>query len=208
MRFIVVIWSILWMPLGGAAAIDRGVFELLKERIDDKQHHTQTVKSGRERAVLCGYCHGKDGNSVKNYIPNLAAQNPEYLVNQFEQFAKKQRKNYVMERLAASLSDSEKVNLALYFASLKVSSRTTEHPELVAKGKSVFFCICYTCHGKDALGKENLPRLAGQPEDYIVKTLHYFKSGQKRNVDSPMPGIVTQLTDQEIKAVAAYITSM
>lgn len=207
MRF-VVMWGMLWISTCGAVEIEKGILELLKDRMDNTQHHAQLVKKGQERAILCGYCHGKDGNSVKNYIPNLAAQNPEYLVNQFEQFAKKKRKNYVMEKLASSLSDSEKVNLALYFASLKVNPRSTEYPELVDKGKSVFSRLCYTCHGKDGFGKENLPRLAGQPEEYIAKTLHYFKNGQKRNMDSPMPGIVTQLTDQEIKAVAAYITSM
>ena len=60
----------------------------------------QAIRMGKERAILCNQCHGEDGNSKTPDVPNLASQNPKYLLEQIEKFATGSRKNYVMNALS------------------------------------------------------------------------------------------------------------
>lgn len=185
------------------------MIELLKSIQNSPYSLKQAIQQGKDRAVLCGYCHGKDGNSVKGYIPNLAGQHPEYLVTQFEAFSQGNRYNYVMAKLAKNLSIIERVNLALYYSSLQVKPvATSTHEELKPIGKAIFTSRCAACHGVDGLGQNSLPRLAGQPEQFIINSLNIFKKGKRKLPGSPMPGIAAGLTKQGIAAVAAHITSM
>lgn len=172
----------------------------------DQQLYQQAIMAGEERVVLCGYCHGKDGNSVRSYIPNLASQTPEYLINQFEQFARGERENLVMTKLAGILNDDERVNIALYYSQLKAEARQTTQPQLVADGEKLFFQKCSVCHSSDASGNHAMPRLAGQPENYLITTLHGFRDGNTRG-SSPMASIASELKDAEITSLAAYLTS-
>ena len=64
---------------------------------------------------------------------------------------------------------------------------------------------CQVCHGPDALGKADFPRLAGQHAKYIVKQLNYIQSLVR--AAPVMHGTVKDLTPAEIVAVAAYVQS-
>ncbi|GAA6134185.1 c-type cytochrome [Oceaniserpentilla sp. 4NH20-0058] len=164
------------------------------------------LEDGKDRSMLCGYCHGKDGNSVKPEIPNLAGQNPEYLLKQFSLFAAGERKNYVMEQLSKSISIQEKIEMALYFSAQSVIPKSdagnTEH------GKSVYNGICVTCHGANGLGDKELPRLAGQNKEFVIKTLTDFKSGKSKRASSPMFNVMKSIKQSDIDHLARYISSM
>ena len=111
----------------------------------------QALVSGKERALLCGNCHGKNGNSVRDYIPNLASQNAAYLFNQFELFATGERKDYVMGRLAKGFSREDKINIALYFSVMPVEPRELS-VTVTAQGEKIYQSYCFTCHQKDGHG--------------------------------------------------------
>jgi len=164
------------------------------------------VEDGKERSMLCGYCHGKDGNSVKPDIPNLAAQNPEYLLRQFALFANGERKNYVMEQLSKSISIKEKIDMALYFSSQKVIPKTDVEPS--ERGKKVYESVCIACHGANGLGNKELPRLAGQNVKFLVNTLKGFKKGKSTRANSPMVGIMKNIDLKDIDHLARYIATM
>jgi len=164
------------------------------------------IAAGKERSLLCGYCHGKDGNSVKDYIPNLAQQNPEYLLKQFQLFASGDRKNYVMQQLARMLTEQERINIALYFASRKVA--VSEGHEGSAQGKERYQSFCFACHGEAGLGNKDLPRLAGQKKAFLLKTLNAFKQGDQTRSNSPMVKIMRAINQDEIAPLANYISSM
>ncbi len=106
----------------GASAADPLWRDKLEARIvqvqKDAAARAKAMAQGREHAVLCGYCHGLDGNSDKPEIPNLAAQNSAYLLEQAERFADGRREDYtrVMPRLAASLSTEERLALVVCYA--------------------------------------------------------------------------------------------
>ena len=168
--------------------------------------HQAAIAAGKERSLLCGYCHGKDGNSVKDYIPNLAQQNPEYLLKQFQLFASGDRKNYVMQQLAKMLTEQERINIALYFASQKVV--VSEGNESSEQGKERYQSFCFACHGETGLGNKDLPRLAGQKKAFLLKTLNAFKQGDKARSNSPMVKIMGAINQDEIEPLANYISSM
>lgn len=164
------------------------------------------VNAGKERGMLCGYCHGKDGNSVKSDIPNLAEQNPEYLLNQFHLFSVGERKSYVMEQVAKLLTPDEMVNLTLYYASQTVKPQ--QDIKTSQKGEEKYQTFCFACHGEDGKGNKDLPRLAGQKKGFLLKALKDFKEGKSARANSPMVKIMRAVDSSDISPLADYIASM
>src|SRR5690606_27813517 len=69
----------------------------------DEQLRQQAYADAQERVRFCSYCHGENGNSKRDYIPNLAGQSPVYLFKAFETFASGERTDFVMSKLAQTL---------------------------------------------------------------------------------------------------------
>ena len=66
---------------------------------------------------------------------------------------------------------------------------------------------CQTCHGLDGLAKVPLaPNLAGQPEDYLIKALNDYKTGERKN--EMMSVVVQQLSDQDVADLSAYYAAI
>ncbi len=156
---------------------------------------------------MCFRCHGDDGNSKRDYIPNLASQNAAYLFTQFEHFADGVRKDYVMSKLATTLSKEDRINIALYFAHKPVVSREQPVPTS-AKGEQIYKTTCFVCHGNAGHGSSLYPRIAGQPYEYLTKTLMRFLHNDPERKNSPMIGVVQNMDEQQLRDVAAYIAHM
>lgn len=169
---------------------------------------TEAIATGEERASVCKFCHGKDGNSTRKRIPNLAAQNPKYLLKQFELFASKQRKSIIMSELAKNLSNEDRINISLFYSNQKAKADPALTPELANKGDRAFQSRCSACHGKDGHGGELLPRLASQPAEYLNRTLNNYRDKPEFRPNSPMQAIVNSLNESEQKTVTAYISTM
>ncbi len=180
----------------------------LEEIRTDPQRYQQSYDAGRERVHFCGYCHGDTGNSKRDYVPNLAAQNSAYLFRQFEKFRSGERTDYVMTQLAKSLTLEERVNIALYYSAQSVESRPPADTALYATGQGLFQKVCFSCHGKQGQGVESMPRLAGQPATYVRQALTKFRKHDLSRASSPMVGIAAMLSDADIAAVAAYVQNM
>ena len=177
--------------------------------MDDTARRQQAYKAGQERALFCGYCHGETGNSKRPHIPNLASQNPVYLFHSFEKFAKGERVDFVMTKLAKSLTLEDRVNIAVYFSQQKVEPATVApDAALVQRGEAMFQRTCTACHGSHAQGKETMPRLAGQSDEYIRKALGRFRSNDPSRAGSVMIGIAGKLSEADIEALAAYLTQL
>jgi cytochrome c553 len=73
-------------------------------------------------------------------------------------------------------------------------------------GSAKFGAVCAACHGADGnSGVPANPKLAQQHPDYIVKQLEEFKSGKRKN--PIMQGFASQLTEADMKNIAAFVTS-
>lgn len=169
----------------------------------------QAYAAGQERALFCGYCHGENGNSKRPHIPNLASQNPVYLFQSFEKFADGERIDYVMSNLAKSLSLEDRVNIAVYFSQQSVlAPKSAGDPALIATGQMLFQRTCIGCHGDHAQGMETMPRLAGQPAEYLSKALTRFRTNDAARAGSVMIGIASRLSATDVDALAAYLSQL
>lgn len=185
---------------------------MVNEVIKDDSRHEVAVDLGRERTLLCAQCHGEDGNSRTPDVPNLASQNPTYLLEQVEKFADGRRKNFVMQSLARSFTMEDKVNLAVYFASMPVKAVAAD-PLLAREGARIYDTVCQMCHGDDGRGETGYARLAGQQPLYVANTLKRFRANavavlgdkdvKRHNVR--MEQVSQNLSDRDIEALAAYI---
>ncbi len=181
---------------------------ILKEKQGDEKLTAESIKEGDERALLCKYCHGADGNSLDTTIPNLADQNAMYLMRQFELFSNGERRNKTMNELSKILTDEEKVNIAMFYASKKVKLPVPYKPELKSEGLKVYKSKCIACHGKKAYGLVTIPRIASQPAEYLIKTLSSYRSILIKRADTLMTKVGQELEKDEIEAITSYLTSL
>lgn len=167
---------------------------------------------------ICAACHGTDGNSPLPVNPNLAGQYSDYLTNQLLSFKSGGRKSAVMGAIAASLTPDDMKNLGAYFGDKKPKLGSAKDRELVALGQKIYrggnaataVPACASCHTPDGAGiPSQFPRLAGQHAEYILAQLKAFRSGERADDNSKMMrAIAVKLSDQEIRAVAEYISGL
>lgn len=162
------------------------------------------LTAGEQKAATCLGCHGPNGKSSNAQWPNLAAQQTIYLINQLNAFKTGTRSNPMMQSLAANLSNDDIENLAAYFSS-QPSVGAGGDPTLAKSGETKA-SMCLGCHGSTAEGNGQFPRLAGQHPEYLIKQLNSFKEGVRKS--GPMQGIAGSLSEDEIKALAAYFGSL
>lgn len=177
----------------------------------DPEAAAAATNQGAERAVFCFSCHGKDGNSTRNFIPNLAAQNPVYLFTQFEKFVSGERSNYVMSRLAPELSAYDRVAIAMYFSTQTVRPEPEGEDVSVVpsmRGKQLYESMCFACHGTDGHGSQQIPRIAGQPFTFLHETLLSFHRNDEKRRDSPMVPVIRNLNEEDLQAVASWVALM
>ncbi len=165
-------------------------------------------KTGRQVASFCANCHGEGGVSSKPDIPNLAGQNPGYLLGQIQKFADGRRRFEFMEGLIKAMSTDEKVGIVLFYASQTVPKKPASNPTLAAQGKDYFNSSCFRCHGADGMGNETFARLAGQRADYLKTTLQHYKNATGGRTDPLMAANTKLMTDANMDAVIAYISSL
>ncbi len=167
---------------------------------------------------VCGACHGADGNSTAANYPNLAGQTPEYINKQLHEFKSGARKNAIMAPNVTQLSAADMLNLAAYFAAQTPKPRLAKDATLVAEGKRIYMGgnaasgvpACASCHGPAGEGiPVQFPRLAGQHGKYVQSQLVGFRSGDRRNDGGKMMQVIARkMTDQEMRAVAEYISGL
>lgn len=169
----------------------------------------QAYAAGQERIHFCGSCHGENGNSKRAHIPNLAQQNPQYLFTAFEKFASGERTDFVMSKLAPTLSQEERVNVALYFGQQKLLPHSGPVDEaLRQRGELAFKTLCTGCHGSHAEGQDTTPRLAGQPAEYLRKALTRFRDQDPSRAGSVMMAVAADFSDAQIDALAVYLQQL
>jgi len=172
----------------------------------------------------CENCHGVAARGFHGFypIPRLAGQQPEYIKNQLQAFIEHRRTNNIMFNVAHVLSPP--LLDALTDSFWKLNPRPLASPAaegLIAAGRKIYeegiekadVPPCAGCHGPEAKGNGQFPRLAGQLSDYIFNKLTNWTKERGQNpanadTSTIMAPIAHNLTDQQIKAVAAYLNHL
>ncbi len=209
-----ILFVVLTVPMVAVVSADPALQKVLQTRIDnikkDKQALQAAMATGREAAGFCVLCHGEDGNSIKADVPHLAEQNPVYLLDQIERFADGRRADYIMSPLAKKLTPDEKVALVIYYSSQRrvAPVESGVDPAVLVTGRETFDKHCVSCHGGDGKGKEGYAYIAALPSKYISSTLTHFREREKGRTNSLMSAVMQKLTNEQIDALAAYVSSL
>lgn len=191
-----------------AAGLPIWAQEKLAESRRDPKAFERYYNKGRKVADFCANCHGPNGHSVKPEVPNLAGQNTIYVLAQLGKFSEGKRKQFFMEGLMKALTPEEKVAVAIYFTNQEPKAVPVANPVLAARGKALYAKGCFKCHGDDAYGDEKNARLAGQGPEYLTANMKRYKDGSTTRLDEKMTKAVKALTDEDIKALVAYMGSL
>ena len=159
------------------------------------------------RVAMCGACHGAQGNAVIPDIPSLAGQPKVFLENQLVLIREGMRDIPQMKGVLDNVPDAELSALAQHYAALPVNKPSTpKRPDLYARGETLSKEMrCGICHLPNSVGREHMPRLAGQREDYLLHTMRSMKSNQVAGRDPIMTASLYGISDADLQAIAHFL---
>lgn len=175
--------------------------------------------AGQAKAVVCGACHGIDGNSALANFPKLAGQGERYLLKQMQDIKSGARPVVEMTGMLEPLSEQDMADVAAYFASQKMSVGAAD-AALVERGQALFrggklaegMPACTGCHAPDGAGiaAAGYPHLGGQHAGYIAKQLTAFREVERSNDGDAMimRDIAAKLSNKDIEAVSSYVQGL
>lgn len=169
----------------------------------------QDVKAGKAKSEICESCHGPGGNSMGGNFPSLAANPAAYLEQQLQDFKAGKRPEPLMEPFVSSLSAQDMKDIAAYFEAQPAKPSGHKPDEVRASRGKVKAAenLCTACHMPELTGMGNIPRLAGQQFDYLVKQLKDFKAKRRVNDGGNMASVVANLSDDDIIDLSHYMSA-
>jgi cytochrome c553 len=161
-----------------------------------------------ERTAACFACHGEKGQSETENTPSLGGQQAPYALIQLYMFREKLRTFEPMNDMAKGFTDDDLQK----FSDLISKLPKPKPPEDAGEGAKMQRGLalvqqhrCNNCHNADLSGKENVPRIANQREDYLNKTLGEYKDNTRHGYDATMADVMQVVTKEQIADLAYYI---
>ena len=142
--------------------------------------------------------------------PSLAGQNARYIYLQLRDFQEGRRDNAMMTPMTAGLTREDMHELANYFSKQKLTSKNFKaDPEKAKKGfAKADETLCAMCHLGEFSGQNEIPKVAGQNYDYVIKTLKDFKAKNRTNDAGNMTSVASTLSDEDIENLGHYIAGL
>ena len=172
------------------------------------------VQRGKETYSECQSCHRRDGSGRAKFdMPRLSGQHASVLIKQLMDIRSDLRVNPEMRdyMLDSDLTLQDFADMAAYLQSLPIAGTIAQGPpELVARGQTVYATYCVGCHGEHGEGRAELfyPMLASQHYGYILREIDLILTGQRGNSHPAMPAILGNLSEEDKRAVAAYLAQL
>ena len=163
-----------------------------------------------EKAKLCATCHGEQGIPINKTTPVIWGQNEGYLYLQLRDLKSGARKNELMSPIAATLAREDLLPLATYFSKLKWPNlqQPSAPNDVAAKAQSAAASVgCPGCHLAHFQGDGTTARLAGQWQDYLIKTMTDFRSGARGN-NPGMSDLMKATSPDDLAALSQYLAGL
>jgi cytochrome c553 len=161
-----------------------------------------------ERVAPCLACHGEKGTSATPEVPSLGGQPAAFVLIQLYQFREGQRIAQPMNDLTKDFSDDDLRAFSEEIAKLPPPTPPSEgaDPTRLEKGRvAAQRHRCGFCHNPDMSGHDQIGRIGAQREDYLVKALREYRSGERRGYDPAMVEVAQAITDGEIADIAHFL---
>ncbi len=154
--------------------------------------------AGEPQTAICGSCHGARGISQDPLVPNLAGQEPTYLLNAIKAYRDNERSH---EEMVTDQTDEEIENIAAFYSVQAADSvAETGEPavEVIAK--------CDRCHGQTA-GQSTMvvPSLKGQKQEYLLRVMKEYRDGDRGS--SMMHKMSAGYSDELLEEIATHYSS-
>lgn len=168
--------------------------------------HPQPAATPRIQACLA--CHGPQGNSQVPTTPSLAGQPRVFLENQLVLIREGLRVVPEMKGLLDGVQDAELVEIAAWFSAQKPvqAEQGPVRQAVFQRGQALAArALCGTCHLPDYAGREQIPRLAGQPEAFLLQAMKQFRDHAGPGRDTIMSAALLGLKDEDLADLAHYL---
>lgn len=155
----------------------------------------------QERFAPCLACHGEKGQSANPEIPSLGAQPSPYVLIQLYLFREKLRRLDAMNDAVKGFTDDDLRIFADTISRLPPPPPTADatDPARMARGQALVRQYrCNVCHNPGLAGRESVPRIAGQREDFLVKTMREYKANIRPGYDASMADVLQPISDADI----------
>jgi cytochrome c553 len=156
----------------------------------------------------CLACHGPDGNSVTEGIPSIAGQPKLFIETQLVLIREELRPAPQMLPLVKGMKDAEITRLADHFSKLPAKSMASGKPDpaRVERGRARAAALhCGSCHTPDFGGQNQVPRLAGQREEYLKSEMLAYRDGKRKGGDTIMAAALYGVKEDDIEALAHFL---
>ena len=171
----------------------------------------------QERVKPCLQCHGENGQSPHPVVPSLGGQPAPYLLIQLYLFRENQRASTylkddqmieIMSEMTKGFTDDDLRAFSDFLAKLPAPPVPQDAPDMarMQSGRALITQHhCNSCHSLDLKGRENIPHIANQREDFLVKTLREYRDNIRHGYDGVMASVLAPVNDAQIADLAYYI---
>lgn len=165
------------------------------------------AQSFKERMDVCLACHGENGTSQTEQTPSLGAQQPGFVVIQLYMFREKMRNVELMNEMAKDLTDDDLRAFSDYISKLpKPVALTDSDPARMQRAAAIAQQHrCASCHNDNYAGRDSIPAIGGQREDYLARTMREYKDSTRRGYEATMTDLLGAISVEQIDDLAYYL---
>jgi cytochrome c553 len=170
-----------------------------------------SAAAAQDRVALCDACHGAGGVSQTAGTPSIAGQPKLFLETQLVLFREEIRLSPPMQAAVSGLTDKEITRLAEYYAAQPARPVADGAADAKQIGQATAFAQkqhCGSCHLPDYRGRQQIPRLAGQREEYLVASMLAYRDNRRTGGDTIMAAALYGASDADIRALAHYLARL
>ncbi|RIK93883.1 MAG: cytochrome C [Burkholderiales bacterium] len=160
------------------------------------------------RFAACLACHGENGRSTTALVPSLGGQPAFFAMTQLFLLRDGRRGEPVMIEQARSMTNDDLRAFSAAIAGLPPPEPPAQAPDAdrFERGRALATRHrCGVCHNPDFSGREQMPRLANQREDYLLKSMREFASGRRIGYGAAMTQELAGLADEALADLAHFL---
>ena len=163
----------------------------------------------QDKIAACTACHGETGQSQDANVPSIGGQPKLFVMYQLFFYREGRRTNPEMNTITKDMSDAELTAISEYIAGLPAPPPASAAIDETRYRRGAGLAdkrICGACHNADYSGREQMPRLAGQGEAYLVKSFRAYQAGTRVGTQAAMAEAVRGLSDSDFADLAYYLS--